>query len=257
MDIELSDLIEHNIAYQIRRSQKAKRISLRITKAGLEIVLPKRWSYAHLKGFIQLELDWIKRHLQKQANLLQQGQENPFAWPEIYQEGIELVLAGEKKKVIIKKVDMKKKVAWHFDDVQNHFELHLKENGSILDLQNQIQNNLVEWYYDRALNVAQLFLQHWAPKMNAPLKGLKIKQQKRLWGSCSSQGNINLNWMLVLMPLPVFEYIVIHELSHLFHPNHSEAFWSKVEQYCPGYKVQEKWLRQHSGLISPPPLNGS
>jgi predicted metal-dependent hydrolase len=72
-----------------------------------------------------------------------------------------------------------------------------------------------------------------------------IKEQKSRWGSCSRLGNLNFNWRLLLAPLPVLDYVVVHELCHLKEMNHSTHFWQLVARACPDYAAQRRWLRQH------------
>jgi predicted metal-dependent hydrolase len=75
------------------------------------------------------------------------------------------------------------------------------------------------------------------------VKRVTIRNQRSRWGSCSSQGHITLNFRLMLMPPPVREYILIHELMHMKQPNHSIRFWRLVESACPGFRDAEKWLK--------------
>jgi len=72
---------------------------------------------------------------------------------------------------------------------------------------------------------------------------ISVKSQKSRWGSCSSKGNINLNWRLSLCPLFVTEYIIIHELVHLIHFNHSKHFWKKVYEFMNNYQIAKSWLK--------------
>ena len=65
------------------------------------------------------------------------------------------------------------------------------------------------------------------------------------WGSCSSAGNLNYNWKLVLMPERVMDYVVIHELAHQKEMNHSARFYAVVAQQMPDYKVWQSWLKEH------------
>ncbi|MCF0147675.1 MAG: M48 family metallopeptidase [Clostridium sp.] len=72
-----------------------------------------------------------------------------------------------------------------------------------------------------------------------------IRNQKTRWGSCNSKKEIRLNWRLVLMPYYVMDYIIIHELYHLKHMNHSKDFWNLVEKYDKNYKLAEIWLKEN------------
>ncbi len=76
-----------------------------------------------------------------------------------------------------------------------------------------------------------------------------IKHQKTRWGSCSAKGNLNFNCLLMLCPLEVIDYVIIHELCHLIHHNHSTLFWHEVEKYIPDYKIHKKWLKENGTLL--------
>lgn len=74
---------------------------------------------------------------------------------------------------------------------------------------------------------------------------VSLRKQRTLWGSCSAAGSIQLNWKLISAPINVIDYVVIHELAHLKHPNHSKHFWNEVAQFCPEYKQHKLWLRKN------------
>ncbi len=81
----------------------------------------------------------------------------------------------------------------------------------------------------------------------APIKGIRLKYLASKWGSCSSQGNINLSTRLLFAPPEVVDYVIIHELAHLIEMNHSDRFWKIVREAMPDYKKQERWLKMHGG----------
>jgi predicted metal-dependent hydrolase len=76
-------------------------------------------------------------------------------------------------------------------------------------------------------------------------KVVKVNSPKKRWGSCSSSGSININWRAWLLPASVRLYLLLHELTHLKHPNHSKHFWQGVQQVYPDYKQAEHWLQQN------------
>ncbi len=77
------------------------------------------------------------------------------------------------------------------------------------------------------------------------VSSIAIRSQKTRWGSCSSRGTLSFNWRLMLAPPAILDYVVVHELCHLRHMNHSKDFWACVETILPDYKAHRKWLKEH------------
>jgi len=86
--------------------------------------------------------------------------------------------------------------------------------------------------------------------ISAPL--IKLSSARKRWGSCSTRGNINLSWRLIKTPDFAIDYVVVHELCHLFHFNHSPAFYKLIESILPDYRQREIWLEKNGGIL----LNG-
>jgi predicted metal-dependent hydrolase len=84
-----------------------------------------------------------------------------------------------------------------------------------------------------------------AERIGVEYHRIRIGGQRTLWGSCSPRGTLSFNWRLVLAPLEVLDYVVVHELCHLRVPNHSRRFWTLVERHRPHWREQRDWLRAH------------
>jgi len=113
----------------------------------------------------------------------------------------------------------------------------------------EVQRILKEWYVKQAKAEIPRRVRYWAAKMEESFQTITIKNQKKRWGSCSSARNLNFNWQLIMAPVEVLDYVVVHELCHLSQMNHSRAFWEEVEKVLPDYKVHKKWLEeQHNKL---------
>ncbi|HEY4299795.1 MAG TPA: SprT family zinc-dependent metalloprotease [Candidatus Didemnitutus sp.] len=89
-----------------------------------------------------------------------------------------------------------------------------------------------------------------AAETRAPVKQVTVRNQRTRWGSCSARGTVSLNWRLVQTPDHVRDYIIFHELAHLREMNHSERFWARVGETCPGWREAERWLKAHGSLLA-------
>jgi predicted metal-dependent hydrolase len=105
------------------------------------------------------------------------------------------------------------------------------------------------WYRAAAANDLRARVQPWAPVVGKSPVAVALSAPRRRWGSCSAQGAIRLHWRLVLAPVLVAEYVVVHELCHLLQPNHSERFWRQVERCLPGYDAPRAWLRKNGSAL--------
>ena len=90
-------------------------------------------------------------------------------------------------------------------------------------------------------------LRYYAPKMGVTYGRVSVRDQKTRWGSCSSEGNLNFNWRLIMAPPGVMDYVVVHELAHRKEMNHSSKFWAIVEQEMPDYQERKQRLKELGG----------
>ena len=95
----------------------------------------------------------------------------------------------------------------------------------------------------QAAEVIKARCRYYAPVMGVSYGTVTIREQKTRWGSCSTKGNLNFNWKLVLMPPEILDYVVVHELAHRIQMNHSAAFWAEVGKILPDYKERRQWLK--------------
>lgn len=101
----------------------------------------------------------------------------------------------------------------------------------------------------RARLEARQLLDEEGRRLGVSPSGLRVNDPRTQWGSCNPGGLICLSWRLLLAPPAVFRYVVVHELCHLVHRNHSARFWALVERQMPDYEIQRLWLREHGCLL--------
>ncbi|MST81854.1 M48 family metallopeptidase [Lachnospiraceae bacterium Oil+RF-744-WCA-WT-13] len=102
---------------------------------------------------------------------------------------------------------------------------------------------------DQALRELPPRIAAYAGQMGVTYGRVTIRNQKTLWGSCSSKGNLNFNCLLMLAPREVQDYVIVHELSHRKEMNHSPKFWEEVEKVLPDYKRRRNWLRENGSAV--------
>ncbi|MCL2474290.1 MAG: M48 family metallopeptidase [Alphaproteobacteria bacterium] len=104
---------------------------------------------------------------------------------------------------------------------------------------------LMCWYKKEIKSIFIEKLGKWSEKIKISYDSFRINNAMRQWGSCDYKNVISLNWRLVMAPKEIIDYVIIHELCHIKHKNHSEEFWKMVEKYYPGYKEAKKHLREN------------
>ena len=129
----------------------------------------------------------------------------------------------------VKELEEQKKSA-----ASSHPPLSSKDRSRYIEIARDIFTRKTE-YYARIIGVSY--------------GRISIREQKTRWGSCSSKGNLNFNWRLILAPEEVLDYVVVHELAHRREMNHSKAFYAIVESVLPDYRKARKWLRDNGQLL--------
>ena len=204
---------------------KRKTLSISINEnAQLIVRAPNRLSDAKIQEFINEKSSWII----KNKNLIKLRLQNTE------KDQNDLLYLGEYFP-IKKNIKSLKKVSFNGEEFITN-----------LENQSQLSNALKIWYKDKFKELAIPRLNYFVDKYGLTINQVRLKRQKTLWGSCSSRNNINLNFLLIMAPLKVIDYVIIHELVHTIHKNHSANFWSAVEDIMPNYKDPKNWLKENS-----------
>lgn len=102
---------------------------------------------------------------------------------------------------------------------------------------------------DKALEIIPSRAAYFAQLVGVTYGRITIRNQKSRWESCSGNGNLNFNCLLMLVPTEVLDYVIVHELCHRKEVNHSQKFWVEVENILPDYRKQKLWLKEHGDEI--------
>ena len=113
-----------------------------------------------------------------------------------------------------------------------------------------IRRQLITWYANAALKRIEERVTHYMRIIGVTPRAVRIKSLRSRWGSCSTRGIINFAWNIILAPEPVLDYLVVHELCHLVHLDHSAEYWKLVEKFLPEYRERRKWLRENGQSLT-------
>ena len=201
---------------------KRKTLSLTINEnAELVIRAPLRLSIKKIQDFINEKESWINR---KQAII-----ENQIK--DVTSNQNKLLYLGSLFPININQSATKDLMFTGEEFIANSIE------------PNPLSLSIKKWYKKKFREIAIPRVTYFAEQHNLMVNQIRIKNQKTMWGSCSSKNNINLNYLLLMAPMKVIDYVIIHELVHTIHRNHSLDFWSLVESIMPDYKEHKLWLK--------------
>lgn len=236
------------IEYQLIRSHKRKSIALQV-KQGLIIVrAPQYVKESYIQQFVLQKSSWLEAKLLTQNNLLKeqalnhQGivlSENGFLWFEGIRKNISLTFSS------------KNCIENHGDSIQITLAQRYKNVDKTR--QQKVIKQLVEaWFKQSAETVIAEKVKYFSAQLNLYPSNIKVRQYKARWGSCNNYGQLNFNYLLMMVPDWVINYVVVHELCHLKHLNHSRQFWSLVEAFFPRFKEAKHWLKVHQNHLQWP-----
>ena len=110
-------------------------------------------------------------------------------------------------------------------------------------------DDMSAWLKEEAKRIISERALRYASIMGVVPGEIKLSEAKARWGSCSAKNNLNFAWRLVMCPLSVIDYVVVHELSHITYKNHSPAFWARVKTLLPDYEDRQDWLRLNKRIM--------
>ena len=113
----------------------------------------------------------------------------------------------------------------------------------------RIQQYLQNWYRSRALKRLQEKTDRYAEQIGVSPTGVSVRNFKSRWGSCDKQGQVVFNWNIIKAPHAIADYVVVHELCHLIHPNHSKEFWQVVSRHDLAYAEHRQWLKERGAAL--------
>jgi predicted metal-dependent hydrolase len=203
---------------------KRKTLSLTINEnAELIIRAPKRLSIEKIQDFINEKENWINRKKRLIENQIKDVTSNHN----------KLLYLGNLFPINVEQNASKELFFTGEEFIANSIE------------PDSLSLSIKKWYKNKFKEIALPRVAYFANKHNLMVNQVRIKNQKTMWGSCSSKNNINLNYLLLMAPMGVIDYVIVHELVHTIHRNHSTDFWDSVESIMPEFQEHKRWLKKN------------
>lgn len=229
------------IRYSLIRSSRRKTLTICVkADKAVRVLAPLFLNDNDIANFIQRKAFWIVKSVEKLDSRLRRSSSHH------YQDGEKFLFLGESYPLCYVPSEAKR-VKIDFNN--SRFEALVPFHLLCGQAEAKIKKAFFIWYRNQAKKVVDERLRHWRQRLDADVKQVVIRTQKRIWGSSYYRTKrININWKIVMMPLDVIDYVIVHELCHLFIPDHSKRFWDKVKSVFPKYQDSEQWLKEHEGL---------
>lgn len=218
------DIDGTRVVIAVKVSSRARSFRLSLPASGPLLTLPEHARWADAEAFLHRHRHWLAARLPRaaQARRLEAGGSVPVrGLPHL------VVATGQ---------------------LRGRVEATETTDGPVLRVPGEVAHQprrLYDWLKAEAITDLSRQSQFHAARLGVEVKQVRLRSQSSRWGSCSSTGNINYNWRLILAPPHVLDYVAAHEVAHLVEMNHSAAFWATVERTLPEMGRGKAWLKAH------------
>lgn len=220
-----------------RSARRRRTIAIHMGADGiLTVAAPARASLAQVRAFLSARHAWVQQAITRHQST---------GLPTVYVEGVLLPYLGYRCQLNLRTGHAGCQLR------PKRFTVSLPNLGAPPSEQEQlVKLELRLWLKRRARRKLAARLALWAERLGIKVSGANISDARRRWGSCSADNVIRLNWRLIMAPLPVIDYVCVHELCHVRHKHHGTQFWRAVAEAMPDYTERERELKQHSALLT-------
>ena len=212
----------------VQRTRRKKTVGIIVENGGVRIRAPMRLANWRIQELLDSRVQWISDKLRVQA----EAEATP---PHLYEAGEVFVYLGAPYRLAIA-------------DIANGL-IRIDKEHLVAPRATEQARRIEDWFLAQAVAVLSEVTNSFAARLEVEPRSIKVRQYRSQWGSCSSRGDIRYNARLIHAPLDVVEYVVVHELAHLIHLNHSPQFWKVVGDLIPDHRDHRKWLRRHGSTL--------
>lgn len=230
------------IDYSLKFTNREKTIGLHIDiDDGLSVYAPKHLSKDQVEKNLHKKSKWIIKNIDKISEIKINLSQKEFL------AGEKFPLRGRNYKLkVIRKENTKPALSFY----KGTFTATLPKNISDEDHRIILKPLFQKFYYKKSEEIIKERVKKYEKYFDIKPEKIRIKELKNKWGTCTGKNNISLNWRLVFAKTSIIDYVVVHELCHLKHKNHSKKFWREVEKILPNHKDSKNWLRIHGNTLN-------
>jgi predicted metal-dependent hydrolase len=227
-----------SIPYEVRRSRRAGRKRIEVGPRGIEVIVPHDTSLEDVEDFVQRKRRWLH---DKTEEVREEVERLRGDTPQGFHSGAKILFRGRYLRLRVRMGEVGRPTLAY----RRAFHVELPRGVPSRDRDAVVRKIVEQWLDHRLTEDAwEIVRRRGAPHGLDP-RGVRIKEQRTLWGSCGRDNVIRLDRKLARVPKPVFEYVVVHELCHLEHRDHSPAFWSLVKSVLPDFQERKDWLQDN------------
>lgn len=226
------------VAYEFKRG-KRRTIGLSVSTDGLSVSAPRWTPVGEVEALLHDKSAWVLEKLQSARQRAGEMEQARIRWA----DGVEFDYLGERMRLVLDPTHTFTQVGGVFEPAPGGLatlRMGLARNAQ----ETQIRDAAQAWLMKRAKAVFTERLDHFAPQLGVRYSKLRLSSAGTRWGSASADGSIRLNWRLIHLKLDMIDYVVVHELSHLRHMDHSPQFWDVVASVLPDHAQRRRALRE-------------
>lgn len=222
---------------EIRRRSRKRNLAVSVYPTGeIRVSVNKSLAIVDIVNFLEANKDWLLRSVTDVATLRAKHPQKIFKTGEIYS------YLGREYRL---KIQVGPQPLLTFADHDILFTSAIAEQDWTSELRQKYFARFRQAFRKVAEKIMIQRLELYSYKMRLYPTGIQFRRQNSIWGSCSPENKISLNYKLIVAPIEVIDYVIIHELAHIQHKNHSVKFWKLVEEFTPHRHLSKCWLKEH------------
>ena len=226
---------KRDISYKVERTSRKTVGVIFDPEKGVIIRAPEKVNKNKIQNIVKKKSNWILKKIEEHEKIKGKPKQKEFL------SGEKLSYLGRRYRIKSEEIKNSKKVKIKF--YQGKFIIKTGDKLSKKAREQKVREKLIEWYKEHGKEFIQKRVDKYTKKLGISPNKIRIKKQQKRWGSCSKNKTLNFNWKLLMAPVSVIDYVVVHELCHLLYKNHSKKYWTHVSTLIPDYKEKQDWLR--------------